>query len=81
MRGPPCSAPVSASCPAPPAPTPGCRRLPPAAGIDDPYDAPDAAEVVLEPVDAQGKPLDPPQQAAKLLRYLQQQGYLKPPSQ
>jgi hypothetical protein len=37
--------------------------------------------VVLEPVDTQGRPLDPPQQAAKLLAYLEAAGYLMPPSQ
>jgi adenylylsulfate kinase len=50
-------------------------------GIDDPYEEPDNAEVVLETVDAEGKQMDPPTQAAKLLKYLEANGYLAPPSQ
>jgi adenylylsulfate kinase-like enzyme len=48
-------------------------------GIDDPYEVPEAAEVVLEPFDAHGRPLLPPDQAKQLIVYLEKKGFLGPP--
>ncbi len=49
-------------------------------GIDDPYEAPEAAELVLEAFDEQGRQHPPQVLAAHMLRYLQQHGYLQPPA-
>jgi adenylylsulfate kinase-like enzyme len=40
------------------------------AGIDDPYEEPEAAELVLEAVDNTGKKVTPQVSAAKILEYL-----------
>lgn len=40
------------------------------AGIDDPYEEPDNAELVLEAVDSTGKHVTPQVSAAKILEYL-----------
>lgn len=47
-------------------------------GIDDPYEEPDKAEVVLE-AEIGGKRVSPEAQAAKLLAYLREQGFLQAP--
>jgi adenylylsulfate kinase-like enzyme len=41
-----------------------------AAGIDDPYEEPEAAELVLEAVDKAGQMVAPQVSAAKILEYL-----------
>jgi hypothetical protein len=56
-----------------------CCALRAAAGIDDPYEEPEAAEVVLEAFDGEGKQISPMTQAAKLLEFLERQGYLAHP--
>jgi adenylylsulfate kinase-like enzyme len=40
------------------------------AGIDDPYEEPEAAELVLEAVDKAGQMVAPQVSAAKILEYL-----------
>lgn len=40
------------------------------AGIDDPYEEPEAAELVLEALDKEGKHVTPQVSAAKILEYL-----------
>ena len=40
------------------------------AGIDDPYEEPSNAELVLEAVDEQGTRITPQHSAAKILEYL-----------
>lgn len=55
-----------------------CPRLPPHyLGIDDPYEEPDSAEVVMDAYDASGKQRSPEALAAELLQYLERQGYLQ----
>lgn len=45
-------------------------------GIDDPYEEPDAAEVVLQPYNPDGSKRSAESMAAELLEYLQKEGYL-----
>jgi len=45
----------------------------PVTGIDDPYEEPQAAELVLEAVDASGKHVTPQVSAGKILEYLHAQ--------
>lgn len=40
------------------------------AGVDDPYEEPENAELVLEAVDGQGQHVTPQVSAAKILEYL-----------
>jgi adenylylsulfate kinase len=47
-------------------------------GIDDPYEAPENPEVVLDCLDAEGNKRGPEEMAGELLKYLEEQGYLKP---
>ncbi|KXZ55601.1 hypothetical protein GPECTOR_2g1151 [Gonium pectorale] len=49
-------------------------------GIDDPYEEPLNAEVVLEAETPDGKRVSPQDQAAKLLEYLHSKGFLSGPS-
>lgn len=49
------------------------------AGIDDPYEEPQAAECVLEAYDASGKQRKPEDLAQELLDYLTNKGLLKGP--
>jgi adenylylsulfate kinase len=44
--------------------------LPPLAGIDDPYEEPEDAELVLEAYDSQGRQVTPQVSAKKILEYL-----------
>eukprot|EP00200_Dunaliella_tertiolecta_P010022 CAMPEP_0202385050 /NCGR_PEP_ID=MMETSP1127-20130417/58552_1 /ASSEMBLY_ACC=CAM_ASM_000462 /TAXON_ID=3047 /ORGANISM="Dunaliella tertiolecta, Strain CCMP1320" /LENGTH=259 /DNA_ID=CAMNT_0048985077 /DNA_START=86 /DNA_END=865 /DNA_ORIENTATION=- len=46
-------------------------------GIDDPYEEPDAAEVVMDAYDAQGKQRSPEVLAAELINFLEAKGYLE----
>ncbi len=68
-------APPHSAAPAHPAPGPPLA----CAGIDDPYEEPEAAEVVLEAYDGEGQQISPMAQAAKLIAYLEKNGYLSPP--
>ena len=47
-----------------------CCPVVPLAGIDDPYEEPENAELVLEAVDSSGKQVTPQVSAAKILEYL-----------
>ncbi|GFR48858.1 hypothetical protein Agub_g10812 [Astrephomene gubernaculifera] len=49
-------------------------------GIDDPYEEPTNAEVVLEAETPEGKRISPEEQAGKLLDYLRSKGFLAGPS-
>lgn len=49
-------------------------------GIDDPYEEPENAEVVIEAAGADGKLRRPEDQAAQILQFLRGNGYLSPPS-
>lgn len=45
-------------------------------GIDDPYEEPDAAEVVLQACNPDGSKRSPDSMATELLEYLKKEGYL-----
>ena len=45
-------------------------------GIDDPYEEPEAAELVLEARDPQGKQYTPQVLAARILEFLSKKGYI-----
>ncbi len=46
-------------------------------GIDDPYEEPEAAEVVMDAYDAAGNQRSPEVLAAELIDFLETKGYLK----
>ncbi len=48
-------------------------------GIDDPYEEPQNAEVMLEAETSDGKRISPTEQAAVLLKYLEAKGFLEGP--
>ncbi len=48
-------------------------------GVDDPYEAPEAAEVELQAMTPGGASASPQQLAAALLAYLDEHGFLRPP--
>lgn len=49
-------------------------------GIDDPYEEPDRAELVLDARDASGKMQSAEDMAAEIMEYLESKGYLAPPA-
>lgn len=48
-------------------------------GIDDPYEEPDSAELVIDAKDPQGNMASAEDMAGEILRYLEDKGYLKGP--
>lgn len=48
-------------------------------GIDDPYEEPEAAELIFDAKDASGKMASAEDMASKILEYLSQRGYLTRP--
>lgn len=49
-------------------------------GIDDPYEEPEAAEIVLDAKSADGQMASAEGMAASILEYLEANGYLRPPA-
>ncbi len=48
-------------------------------GIDDPYEEPESAELVIEAAGPDGKLRRPEDQASQILTFLRAKGYLKAP--
>jgi len=73
--------PLKEHTPPPPPPSASQPSSPPGtAGIDDPYEEPDAAELVLDARDTEGNMQSAEDMAAAIMAFLEEKGYLTAPA-